>query len=73
MLEPQRDQEALQELDTYEQMLEAFAEQAKAYWGLWGPMGEHMVRTVDSWARQQRSYIEWLRRNRGVGSNWPEP
>ena len=73
MLEPRRDEEALQELDAYERMLDTFTDQAKAYWGLWGPMGEHMVRTVDSWARQQRSYLEWLRRNRGVGSNRPEP
>jgi hypothetical protein len=72
MLEPRGDEEALRGLDGYEQLMDTFTEQAKAYWEKWGPMGEHMVRTVDSWARQQRSYIEWLRRNRVAGSNSPE-
>jgi hypothetical protein len=68
-----REDETLRGLDTYEQMLDTFAEQAKAYWRTWGMMGEHMVRNVDSWATHQRSYIEWLRQNRGVGCNRPEP
>ena len=66
MLEPRANDEALQGLDAYERMLDTFAEQAKAYWGLWGMMGEHMVRNVDSWAIHQRSYIQWLRQNRGL-------
>ena len=32
-----RGDEALQGLDGYEQMVDTFAEQAKAYWRLWGP------------------------------------
>ena len=43
-----RGDEALQGLDTYEQMVDTFAEQAKAYWGLWGPLGKPMVRGVDA-------------------------
>ncbi len=35
-----RGDEILQSLDGYEQMVDTFAEQAKAYWGLWGPLGE---------------------------------
>ncbi len=59
--------EAVQGLDVYEQMLDTFAEQAKAYWRMWGLLGDHMVRNVDSWAAQQRSYLEWLRQNHGDG------
>ena len=68
-----RGDEALRSLEAYEQMLDTFAEQAKAYWKTWGVMGEHMVRNVDSWATHQRSYIDWLRQNRGVEGNRPEP
>ena len=73
LMQGPREDETLRGLDTYEQMLDTFAEQAKAYWRTWGMMGEHMVRNVDSWATHQRSYIEWLRQNRGVGGNRPEP
>lgn len=62
-----RSEEAVQGLDVYEQMLDTFAEQAKAYWRMWGMLGDHMVRNVDSWAAQQRSYLEWLRQNHGDG------
>ena len=44
-----------------------FAEQAKAYWGLWGPLGESMVRGVDAWAEVQRANIQLLRRTYGAG------
>jgi hypothetical protein len=67
MGEPRGDEEeALRGLDAYERMLDTFADQAKAYWGLWGMLGEHMVRNVDSWATHQRSYIDWLRQNQGL-------
>ena len=68
---PWRD-EARRGLGAYEQMVDTFAEQAKAYWRSWGVLGEHMVRNVDSWAKHQRSYIDYLRQNRGGGSNRPE-
>jgi hypothetical protein len=61
--------EPLQGLDGYEQMVNTFAENAKAYWRLWGPLGEPMVRVIDAWAEQQRSYLQWLRQimERGIG------
>lgn len=58
-----RSNEALRGLDGYEQMVNAFAENAKIYWRLWGPLGEPMIRIVDAWAEQQRSYLQWLRQN----------
>jgi hypothetical protein len=57
--------EALQGLDGYEQMVNTFAEQAKAYWRLWGPLGEPMVRGIDAWAGVQRAYVQWLRQTMG--------
>jgi hypothetical protein len=39
-----RGDEAIQGLDGYEQMVDNFAEHAKAYWRLWGPLGEPMIR-----------------------------
>ncbi len=58
-----QDNEGLRGLAGYEQMLNAFAENARVYWRLWGPLGEPMVRVVDAWVEQQRSYIQWLRQN----------
>jgi len=46
-------------------MLETFVQNAKAYWRMWGPPGEPMVRLVEDWAEQQRSYLRWLRENYG--------
>ena len=61
-----QDDEALRELDSYEQMLNIFAENARVYWRLWGPLGEPMVRVVDAWVEQQRTYLRWLRQNYGT-------
>ena len=60
-------EEALGRLDDYEQRVDLFAEQARDYWRLWGPLGEHMVRGIDGWANQQHSYLRWLRHNHGEG------
>jgi hypothetical protein len=62
---PQGD-EALQGLDGYDQMVNTFAQNAKAYWRLWGPLGEPMVRIIDAWVEQQRTYLQWLRQNYGL-------
>ncbi len=67
MQEPRGD-EALRGLDGYEQLVNTFAEQAKAYWGLWGPLGEPMVRGIEAWAEMQRAYLLWLRQTYGTGS-----
>ena len=64
MQRPQSD-EALRGLDGYEQMMDTFAQNAKTYWRLWGPLGEPMVRVVDAWVEQQRAYVQWLRENYG--------
>lgn len=66
MQEGPRGDEALQGLDTYEQMVNTLAENAKAYWGLWGPTGEPMVRGVEAWAEMQRAYLQWLRQTYGA-------
>ncbi len=65
-----QDNEGLRGLDAYEQVLNTFAESARGYWQLWGPLGEPMVRVVDAWVEQQRSYLQWLRQNYGE-SNRP--
>ena len=67
MVQGPQDDEGLRGLDGYEQMLNTFAENARFYWRLWGPLGEPMVRVVDAWVEQQRSYIQWLRQNYGEG------
>ena len=61
-----RGDEAIQGLDGYEQMVDNFAEHAKAYWRLWGLLGEPMIRIVDAWVEQQRTYLRWLRQNYGT-------
>ena len=65
MQERPRGDEALQGLDAYEQMVVTFAEQAKTYWKMWGPLGEPMVNGVEYWESMQRTYILWLRQNAG--------
>ena len=60
-----RGDEALQGLDGYEQMVNTFAEQAKAYWRMWGPLGEPMIRGIDAWAEMQRAYVQWMRQSMG--------
>jgi len=62
-----RGDEAIRGLNGYEQMVDNFAEQAKAYWRLWGPLGEPMIRGVDAWAEGQRAYLQWLRAVYGAG------
>jgi hypothetical protein len=62
MRRAQRD-EALEGLDGFEHMIDVFAENAKAYWKLWGHLGEPMVHGVDAEAAMQRSYLQWLRQS----------
>ena len=40
---------------------------AKAYWRLWGPLGEPMVAAVEGWAQMQRGYLQRMRQVSGVG------
>ena len=60
-----RDDEGLRGLDGYERILETLVQNAKTYWRMWGPLGEPMVRLVEAWAEQQRSYLRWLRESYG--------
>ncbi len=68
-LQGPQNNEALRGLDGYEQMVNTFAEQARAYWGLWGPPGEAMGQGVEAWAQMQRAYIQWLRQTYGAGNH----
>ena len=61
-------QEGPQGLDTYEQMVNTFAEQAKMFWRMWGPAGEPMVYGIEAWAELNRAYIKWLRQTTGGGN-----
>jgi hypothetical protein len=63
-----RNAETLQGLGGYEQMVNTFAENAKAYWRLWGPLGEPMIRVIDAWVEQPRTYLQWLRQNYAEGN-----
>jgi hypothetical protein len=62
-----RDDEALQQIDVYEQMVDTFAGQSKAYWRMWGPLGEPMLNGVEYWEGMQRAFILWLRETYGTG------
>ena len=62
-------EEGLRELDGYERMVDAFAEQAKVFWRMWGPPGKPMIRGIEAWAEMQHAYIQWLRQTQGSGSN----
>jgi len=60
-----RGDEGLEGLDRYEQMVNTFADQAKAYWSMWGALGEPMIRGIDAWAEMQRATLQWMRQNMG--------
>src|SRR5215212_3556528 len=63
----QPNDEAQQGVGAYEQMVDSFAEQAKAFWRSWGPTGEPMVQGIEAWAQMQRAYLQWLRQTAGAG------
>lgn len=71
MAQGSRGDEVLRGLDGYERMVNIFAENAKAYWGAWGPLGEPMVRGVETWAEMQRAYLQWLRQTPGARGSAP--
>src|SRR5215207_1781212 len=57
---PQAD-EVQQGIDSYEQIINTFAEQAKTFWKSMGAAGEPMALGIESFAQVQRAYIQWLR------------
>jgi hypothetical protein len=68
--------EAKQGLDGYEQMLNAFAEQAETFWKSMGPAGEPMALGIESFAQMQRAYLRWIgqaRRTSGMSFNTDNP
>jgi hypothetical protein len=54
-------------LDETEFMVDFFAEGAKAYWRLWGPLGGPMAHAVEEWAKMQRMNFRSL--HQVVGPN----
>ncbi len=60
MLEPRRDEATLREREPAEDPVNLLAEGAKAYWRMWGPLGEPMIRSIDAWTDMQRGYLAWL-------------
>ncbi len=46
-----------QELSGYELMVDTIAFSAKAYWAMWGPLGQPMISAIDRWAQRQREYL----------------
>ena len=50
-----------------EGMVHGFADNVRAYWRMWGPLGEPMVHAVDFWADLQRGYLRWLREASAAG------
>jgi hypothetical protein len=54
-------------LNETEYLINFFAEGAKAYWRLWGPLGEPMVYAVEAWAEMQRGYFQWMQQVSRVG------
>ncbi len=54
-----------------EGMVNFYAESAKTYWRMWGPLGEPMVRGLDAWAEAQHGYLQWLRKTSAVGGRAP--
>jgi len=54
-------------------MVDFFAEGAKAYWRLWGPLGALMVHAVEEWAKMQRAYCQSLHQAIGPDGQKPQP
>ena len=41
-------------------VLTSYADGAKAYWSIWGPLGQPAIQTIDIWTHSQRRYLEAL-------------
>ncbi len=53
-------EEELQVLSDARYTVDLFAQSAKIYWRMWGPLGDPMVRGVDTWAELQRECLQWV-------------
>ena len=67
MPESQDQKATLQGWEYAEGMVHGFADNVRAYWRMWGPLGESMVHAVDFWADLQRGYLRWLREASAAG------
>ena len=43
-----------------DQVLTSYADGAKVYWSMWGPLGQPAIQTIDMWTYSQRRYLEAL-------------
>jgi hypothetical protein len=50
-----------QEQDGYGVMVHTIAFSAKAYWAMWGPLGQPMIDGVDRWAERTQGYLQPVR------------
>ena len=41
--------------------LTSYADGAKAYWSMWGPLGQPAIQAIDMWTYMQRRYLEALK------------
>ena len=53
-------------------IVDFFAEGAKVYWRLWGPLGAPMVYAVEEWAKMQRAYCQSLHQAIGPDGRKPQ-
>jgi hypothetical protein len=67
----QNDEVLQQGIDGYEQMVNTFADQAKTFWKSVGPAGVPMALSIESWAKIQHAYIQWLRQTTTSGASGP--
>jgi hypothetical protein len=42
------------------EVLTSYADGAKAYGSMWGPLGQPAIQTIDTWTHSQRRYLEIL-------------
>jgi hypothetical protein len=42
------------------EVLTSYADGAKAYWSMWGPLGQPSIQAIDIWVYSQRRYLEAL-------------
>lgn len=41
-------------------VLTSYADGAKAYWSMWGPLGQPAIQAIELWTHSQRRYLEAL-------------
>jgi hypothetical protein len=59
-LKPRAYEAGLPGLRISEFIVAACAQNAKAYWSWWGPLGKPMIRSIEAWEDMQRGYLQPL-------------